>query len=706
MLFHQIAEEKLTCQVDQFHHCFETIAIKPAALNKLVSGSENNLDDLNNATCFRCSLGNYLDKEGLALENEPFEKKAKLDIGVRDGYKSMPERSNPQYRKDDDIQVLQHCQTCEVNAVSKQLGINQVLFILESWFGLCAKFHIIRRNFRKLVPKNLEKFSSTYDLVVYDLGPNQLSLVVIPLTTSENNVHLSNRSYAFQFNDTDQILRMYINDEFGKDFPPKALVASKDWLLASVLPRLKKWSQSTQLKPNQVIKKSPNTLVNMERYSELYVRLKKKYGPHFVSIWPENTDPLKFVYEDVAIATYLLLIWEDERKEKNLKIKQSFIDLGCGNGLLVHILSGEGHTGKGVDITRRKIWDLYDSTTILEEFTIIPHKLKVDVDWIIGNHTDELTPWIPVIAARSSYQTNYFVLPCCFYDFTKKFDCGIGTTVSRYRTYLDFIVKIGEDCGFCVEEDTLKIPSTKRICSLGRKRTYNIGEYIDIDNKLQLVCSVDFDSDDNSFTPREVDNDPKNCTQIDPHVKEKMVDILIKHLLEKKYFLSHVFYGKREQGKADGEGMICKEVNTTSNVFVTDLDSGQDFVNWSNQLTSSGHKWTEWNAGDCLSLSDCVNLFNPELLKELKQQSGGLKSFLLNNQRIFKVGDGKVALRDFRNACERRWGRKSTKSEATRMFKTTSCWFYTCHPQGCVLKSTECTYLHGAGDIQMHLDNL
>jgi len=23
-----------------------------------------------------------------------------------------------------------------------------------------------------------------------------------------------------------------------------------------------------------------------------------------------------------------------------------------------------------------------------------------DTDWLIGNHSDELTPWIPVIAAR------------------------------------------------------------------------------------------------------------------------------------------------------------------------------------------------------------------------------------------------------------------------------------------------------------------
>ncbi len=78
-----------------------------------------------------------------------------------------------------------------------------------------------------------------------------------------------------------------------------------------------------------------------------------------------------------------------------------------------------------------------------------------DFDWLIGNHSDELTPWIPVMAARltflecdcaqgmcgytaiycsgcveaiigvsytfrSSYKTKYFVLPCCPHDFDGK----------------------------------------------------------------------------------------------------------------------------------------------------------------------------------------------------------------------------------------------------------------------------------------------
>lgn len=43
-----------------------------------------------------------------------------------------------------------------------------------------------------------------------------------------------------------------------------------------------------------------------------------------------------------------------------------------------------------------------------------------EYDWLIGNHSDELTPWIPVMASRSSFTTRYFVLPCCAHDFNKK----------------------------------------------------------------------------------------------------------------------------------------------------------------------------------------------------------------------------------------------------------------------------------------------
>ena len=85
-------------------------------------------------------------------------------------------------------------------------------------------------------------------------------------------------------------------------------------------------------------------------------------------------------------------------------------------------------------------------------------------DWLIGNHSDELTPWIPVMARLS--KANYFVLPCCLYDFYGKYQRTCQTK-SQYRNYLDHICDIGEKCGFSVQEDKLRIPSTKRICYIG-----------------------------------------------------------------------------------------------------------------------------------------------------------------------------------------------------------------------------------------------
>ena len=36
------------------------------------------------------------------------------------------------------------------------------------------------------------------------------------------------------------------------------------------------------------------------------------------------------------------LLWKLDREKKGLTKKQSFLDMGCGNGLLVHILAAEG----------------------------------------------------------------------------------------------------------------------------------------------------------------------------------------------------------------------------------------------------------------------------------------------------------------------------------------------------------------------------
>ena len=49
---------------------------------------------------------------------------------------------------------------------------------------------------------------------------------------------------------------------------------------------------------------------------------------------------------------------DNDQKKTRL---QTFVDLGCGNGLLTYILMSEGYNGIGIDLRKRKIWDLFIS---------------------------------------------------------------------------------------------------------------------------------------------------------------------------------------------------------------------------------------------------------------------------------------------------------------------------------------------------------
>ncbi|XP_013912979.1 PREDICTED: probable tRNA (uracil-O(2)-)-methyltransferase [Thamnophis sirtalis] len=71
---------------------------------------------------------------------------------------------------------------------------------------------------------------------------------------------------------------------------------------------------------------------------------------------------------------------------------------------------------------------------------------------------------------RSSHYCRYFLLPCCFFDFYGKYNRR-QSQKSQYREYLDFVTEVGTVCGFQVEEDCLRIPSTKRVCLIGMSRT-------------------------------------------------------------------------------------------------------------------------------------------------------------------------------------------------------------------------------------------
>lgn len=157
-------------------------------------------------------------------------------------------------------------------------------------------------------------------------------------------------------------------------------------------------------------------------------------------------------------------------------------------------------------------------------------------DWLIGNHSDELTPWIPVMAHLSN--ANYFVLPCCPFDFVGKFQRTCQTK-SQYRDYLDHICEIGSKMGFLVKEDKLRIPSTKRICFVSTKKS-EMNQY-EIEDFLEKLPK---------FVPRPIEETVKNCTKIPKNITQNIVDLIVNGLL------SHENY--QENWNAGGKLQLSK----------------------------------------------------------------------------------------------------------------------------------------------------
>lgn len=138
-----------------------------------------------------------------------------------------------------------------------------------------------------------------------------------------------------------------------------------------------------------------------------------------------------------------------------------------------------------------------------------------DTLWLVGNHPDELTGWVPIIAHRTNLawlellcvngrgyfdrthlqadgsllldaRCSCFVLPCCHHDLRgvkNAFGTSIpipigkdGKQLPRMESYQHWVVSIMDgsqifdgEFGFVVERESLRIPSTKNVSFIGRK---------------------------------------------------------------------------------------------------------------------------------------------------------------------------------------------------------------------------------------------
>lgn len=276
-------------------------------------------------------------------------------------------------------------------------------------------------------------------------------------------------------------------------------------------------------------------VVSKVSFQDRYITLKKKYSKTLVDNWVESTDPRKHVFEDIAIAAFLIELWSKIYKDKN---EFEFRDLGCGNGLLVHILVTEGYKGIGIDARARKSWKIYpeEVQNRLKEQVIIPSVLLrphpavrnlaphltdngrvfqvpisngskfireggVDVPvvayyssasllqssnvntaqfpkntFIIGNHSDELTCWIPLLGYP------FLVIPCCSHSLSgarvrypskrvsRKEGEKTSFGASTYAALVDHVEDMANEVGWKVEREMLRIPSTRNAAIIGYQK--------------------------------------------------------------------------------------------------------------------------------------------------------------------------------------------------------------------------------------------
>jgi len=271
-------------------------------------------------------------------------------------------------------------------------------------------------------------------------------------------------------------------------------------------------------------------LVSQKAFQDTYAVLKGRYAKTLIEGWVEQTPAEKHVFEDLGIAAFLIEVWGDmyaggdgescgeEAHEKNMERLRKrrrelaqrnfpgFVDIGCGNGLLVYILNAEGWHGWGFDARRRKTWDIFPQQhgERLKQLLLVPEILKcgeaatddatlIDTPpshngvfptgtFIVSNHADELTPWTPLLAYLSC--SPFIVIPCCSHDFGgTRFRAPVynkyvtfdtvglpakNKLPSAYASLVSWISHLTEAVGYEVEKEHLRIPSTRNVAILGR----------------------------------------------------------------------------------------------------------------------------------------------------------------------------------------------------------------------------------------------
>ena len=253
--------------------------------------------------------------------------------------------------------------------------------------------------------------------------------------------------------------------------------------------------------------------------------------------------------------------------------------------------------------------------------------------------------------------TRYWVLPCCPFSFWGKFqrEKFNASSSSRYAEYLRYVADVGRNCGFQVEEDRMRIPSTRRTCFVGTVRSKTESEWAALlKTKSEMMALSKEGVEETKFQPRSAVELIRNCTRVERSIQENIIDLTAKCLLESG--------SQRENG--------------------------------------------EWNRGGEINLTDLVGLLSRDFkdFHRLKSECGGIQTLLKNHSHIFVVQNKCVRFRSPQELSADEWRSQQKHSKAKKKMRTEStvsrdvkskiCWFFVHHPDGCPLNQDSCRYLH------------
>jgi tRNASer (uridine44-2'-O)-methyltransferase len=149
--------------------------------------------------------------------------------------------------------------------------------------------------------------------------------------------------------------------------------------------------------------------------------------------------------------------------------------------------------------------------------------------FLIGNHADELTPWLPLLVAKTPGSA-FLNIPCCCHRFTSRFtdaQYSIATDVlkwpgiqtdmdryeglardkgGRYNAYLHYVAEQTIRAGWRPEREALRIPSTKCWAFVGRKRIFSPDS--NEDGSIQEWIRATSESSLKSWQPRKPECGP------------------------------------------------------------------------------------------------------------------------------------------------------------------------------------------------------